>query len=310
MVPDLLINDYRSKPRNFLVFISLCVLLFCILVRMFLTKSSESSSNREETVREITRTITERTVELPKVEQLQPVLNTVENIDLTKVVTGKEENVNWALVLFGLFCILLLLACFYLVYLLYKSKHTSTTPEVADGDPLVALISDPVPAKPAAPVAAPAPAPTQAPENVATNQYQKTNVRVMDAPVTNNTGDLQINYEPAPLTLGYPPETIQDIRNAPAQTYTPDQQQTYIPEQQPQVYQPQVYQPQQQYYVQDRPMPFDYVSQEEPQRRNVAMYDTYNVYEQKSCALPPIDYDEIGCSNTRHGDHCQCENCV
>lgn len=297
MVPDLLINDYRSKPRNFLVFISLCVLLFCILLRMFLTKKSSSSTEttRTETIRE-TSIVTEKIIEPPKIQELQPVLNSVENIEKTITSSSSDDNINWALILFALFCILLLLACFYLLYLLFKSKHKSITPEVADGDPLVVLIKDPVPAKPVAPVVAPA-APTQASENVATNKYQNTKIRVMDTPVNRNYGDLEIKYEPDPVTLNYPDETIYDIRNAPQQTYTPDQQYVYE-------------QPQQQYYVEDRPMPFDYVSQEEPRRRNVAFYDTYNAYEQRSCAIPPIDYDEIGCSNTRHGDHCQCETCT
>lgn len=294
MPGDLLINDYRSKPRNFLVFISLCVLLFCILVRMFLTKrSATSSSSNTQTIKEII--ITEKIIEPPKVEELKPLLNTVENIDITKTMTSSsgEDNVNWALVLFGLFCLLLLGLCFYLLYLLYKSKYTSKAPEVADGDPLVVLIKDPVPAKPvAAPVAAPVATNT---DN--TQKYERANIRVMDAPVDRKYGDLTIKYEPDPLTLQYPDETIQDIRNAPQQTYTPDQQYAYQ-------------QPQQQYYVEDRPMPFDYVSQEEPKRRNVSFYDTYNAYEQRTCAIPPIDYDEIGCSNTRHGDHCQCETCV
>lgn len=297
MPGNLLINDYRSKPRNFLVFISLCVLLFCILLRMFLTKRSASStSSNTQTVKETT-IITEKIIEPPKIQELKPILNTVENIDIARTMTSSagEDNVNWGLVLFGLFCLLLLGLCFYLLYLLYKSKHKSVTPEVSDGDPIVVLIKDPVPDKPAAPVASPAPAPAANTEKP--QKYERANIRVMDAPVERKYGDLTIKYEPDPLTLEYPDETIYDIRNAPEQTYTPDQQYAYQ-------------QPQQQYYVEDRPLPFDYVSQEEPKRRNIAFYDTYSAYEQRACAIPPIDYDAIGCSNTRHGERCQCETCV
>lgn len=294
---DVLINDYRSKPRNFLVFVSLCVLLFCILLRVFLTKSTEKDSSVSKTIKETT-IISEKIIEPPKVEELKPILNTVENIDITKTLTSKgEENVNWGVVLFGLFCLLLLGLCFYLLYLLYKSKYTSNAPEVSDGDPIVVLIKDPVPSKPKAPVAAPTAAPAPATNTADSKKYERANIRVMDAPVERKYGDLTIKYEPDPLTLQYPDETIYDIRNAPQQTYTQDQQYSYQ-------------QPQQQYYVEDRPMPFDYVSQEEPKRRNVAFYDTYSAYEQRACAIPPIDYDAIGCSNTRHGERCQCETCV
>lgn len=305
MATDLLINDNRSKARNFMVFISLCVLLFCILVRMFLTKSSTSdskSSKMSESIKETT--IVTKMIEQPKIQELQPILNTVENIDITRSIS---ENDNWGIILFVLFCLLLIALCFYLLYLLYKNKHSSVQPEIADGDPIIVLLNDPVASKPKAPVAAPAPVPAPvpvAPSESKQEKYQRATIRVMDTPVIRKYGDLEIKYEPEPITLQYPNETIYDINNAPRQRYVYNSQENrnYAyntpPQQEDEV------------YIDNRQAPFDYVDQEPPKRRNVSFYDTYNAYEQKSCAIPPIDYDEIGCSNTRHGERCQCDTCI
>jgi hypothetical protein len=208
------------------------------------------------------------------------------------------------MILFVLFCLLLIALCFYLLYLLYKNKHSSVQPEVADGDPIIVLLNDPVVSNEKAPVAAP-PAPVASPVATETKQekYQRANIRVMDTPVNRKYGDLEIKYEPDPITLQYPDETIYDVNNAPREryVYNTSENQNYAyntPLQEDQT------------YIDTRPAPFDYVDQQPPRRRNVSFYDTYNAYEQKSCAIPPIDYDDIGCSNTRHGERCQCDTCV
>ena len=291
---NIIINDQESKPRNFLVLISLCILFFCLLMKV----SFNSSSIVKTTTTTIKETKEMAIIEPPKIEEIKPIINKIENIEII----DKNDEIDWTSVLLLLIALIIIGICFYLLYRLYKNKNSLSDATISDGDPIVVQLKDPVPSNKSYKNIQIIPKQTQTNNDTKTNSYKESNIRVMDTPVERKYGDLQIKYEPDPVTLQYPSETIQDIRNVPQQTYTPDQQYVY----QPQVYQPQV----QQYYVEDRPMPYDYVSQEEPQRRNVAMYDTYNAYEQKSCAIPPIDYDEIGCSNTRHGDHCQCETCV
>jgi len=321
----LYVHDQEAKPRNILIIISLVIVFVAVFWRLFIKDDvySHSSSPNTTTKTTTTRTTTHRKIVLqpPKVEEIQPILRSIEN---TEFITEAEE-INWLIVFVVLCCLLLIGVCAFLIYKIYTSYYSIPPITIDSGAEINGAIIDPVtnsykndpnyvavPLTPGVGSFTPAPitSSAQISQNSQTLNQVASQITQQNAPqsdpiytnINNNNyspfipiqeGSIQtvpVTYASAPQPPPTPPQSDQqNITNAPRSSYTSTAtdytDNTDIPA----------------LDYRYRSSKYDDYDDKYKPRMNIT--DNYNY-----CGIDN-QYDEIGCSNTRHGNNCQCDFC-